>query len=185
MKKSFDFRIVEAAPLPVRLWVSLAIGLLALILILAMPAHAQDVTDAPPTVEAVETTIPAPTVEPTPAVTEQPPVEEQPSEDGGLLELAKVAAPWLGAIAIAALIVAGVLGREALVRLGKSQPAYAREPVFSAIETGMGKLAEYTQTTETTIDDAAAAELKKFLTSLIADIRAEAQSHAAPNDAGS
>ena len=157
------------------------LALLVIVLLVAFSsfAVAQDnlATNTPQMVEGTATLVssePIPT--PMPVAPEVPGGDEAPTGgNSGLIELAKVVAPWLGAIGIAALIVMMVLGREALVRLGKSQPAYAREPVFSGIETGLAKLEEYTHTTETTIDDAAAAELKRFILGIIGEIREQEQ----------
>lgn len=179
---------------PVRHNALMVIALLVLLVFVSSFAVAQDEPQATNTVQIVDgaatlvSSEPVATAAPEPAATESPaPVDETPANgNSSLIELAKVAMPWLGAIGITALIVAGVLGRESLVRLGKSAPVGVREPVFSGVETGLTKLQEFTSTTETTIDDVAAAELKKFFEGLISDIRAEesAKLTAGPGEPG-
>jgi hypothetical protein len=178
-ERSMRTRIAHAA----------SVVVLSLLLIAGISVRAQDglETNTPQIVEGTTTLVsgePIPTA--VPAVgTEEAPVSNpeqpapSPSGDSSLIELVKVAMPWLGAILIIAVIVLGMLGREFIINLGKSTPAYVREPIFSGAETGLAKLEEYTHTTETTIDDAAAAELKKFLLGIIGEIRAEEKVQAA------
>ena len=64
MKKIIGYRIIEPAPLPVRLWVMFALALLVLLLVVSSPTLAQDATDEPLVTNTPAVTEAAPTVEP-------------------------------------------------------------------------------------------------------------------------
>lgn len=148
--------------------------LLALMLIGGMPTRAQDAT-AEATVESTATLVSSePIVTPAPAATEQPPVVVIPAETPGdtqLIDLVKQALPWAGAVAIVALIVVGTLGHQAIVNLGRSAPAPVREVAITSGDSVLKQVEDYVKTTPTTIDDVAAAELRKLFDKWVAEMR--------------
>lgn len=146
--------------------------LLVLALMLVAPAFAQDNSPAP--VQTVEATINGTPVEATlvPVVTPAP--VEQPSPLSWLSQIS----PWLGAIAIVALIIVGVLGRAFIIQLGSSVPVAFYEISRGAAVAGLDSLGQYVSTTATTIDDAGYAELRKLFDELKAEIEAKRQEQA-------
>lgn len=143
------------------------IASLLFVLAIASPVFAQD-TEVPPTVEVAtlapevtETAAPEPTAVPTEEPAPVPPVIDE------------AAIPSWVFVVIVVLAAGGVsIAIVAITQQAKSWPPAAREIFLSLLNTGVGELDKVAVGTETNIDNAAVAELRKLVARLEAELRA-------------
>lgn len=147
--------------------------LIALFAALVLPVYAQDVTAEP--IATVQATVNGTPVEATLiAPVETPAPTEQPTPLSWLSQIS----PWLGAIAIVALVVVCILGWKFIVQLGSSVPVAFYEITKGAAVAGLDSLGNYVGTTTTTIDDVGYAELRKLFDELKTEIEVKRQEQA-------
>jgi hypothetical protein len=120
---------------------------LLLVMSISVPVFAQEVTEAPPTVEAfetptalpTETSTPEPSATPAPTETPVPPPVEPPPVDGSLV------VPWtliIGIVALAAVVTVAWVG---IVNAAKGLPEWSRPILLSNLKTGVDTLDNLTE----------------------------------------
>lgn len=145
---------------------------LLLVMTLAFPVFvmAQDTVE-PPTQEfvTIEPTQTADVVTstPNPEATEEPlpPVEPGPLDEGAVPS-------WVFTVVVVLAVGIVSIAIVAIVQTAKSWPPAARELFLSFLNTGVGELDKVAVGTETAIDNAAVAELRKLVARLEAELRA-------------
>lgn len=140
---------------------------LLLVMSMALPVFAQE-TPTPDfaTVEAsqtpdIVTATPDATEEPTPV----PPVEPGPLDEAAV-------PAWVFTVVVVLAVGIVSIAIVAIVQAAKSWPPAARELLLSFLNTGVGELDKVAGGTETDIDNAAVAELRKLVARLEAELRA-------------
>lgn len=142
---------------------------LLLVMVLALPVfvHAQETptpdfaTVGPTQTADVVTATPEATVEPTPV----PPVEPGPLDEAAV-------PAWVFTVVVVLAVGIVSIAIVAIVQAAKSWPPAARELLLSFLNTGVGELDKVAGGTETEIDNAAVAELRKLVARLEAELRA-------------
>lgn len=142
----------------------LAILLLVLSIALPFAASAQD-TEVPPTVEVIETPVVTETAAPTAVPTEEPAPEPSPIDETAI-------PAWVFTIIVVLAVGVVSVAIVAIIQASKSWPPAARELLLSFLNTGVGELDKVAIGTDTKIDDAAIAELRKRLKQLEDELRA-------------
>lgn len=143
--------------------------LLVMVLVIPVYVHAQD-TPTPDfaTLEATQTAdvvTATPTFEPEQTETPLPPVEPGPLDEAAV-------PAWVFTVVVVLAVGMVSIAIVAIVQVAKSWPPAARELLLSFLNTGVGELGKVADGTETAIDNAAVAELRKLVARLEAELRA-------------
>lgn len=143
---------------------------LLLIASIALPVVAQDTTPTADvaTLEStpVETATAAP--EPTAVPTEEPAPEPEPELP---VDTEKIIG-WGVAVLIVLIVGVVSIALVAIVQQAKSWPAPARELLLAVLNSGIGSLGDFANTTETPIDNLGVDELRKLYKQLEQELRA-------------
>lgn len=146
--------------------------LLVLVLLIAVPAIAQDApleTNTPAVIETEVVGLPPATDVPMETPTPVPPTP--PEEPSNNIDW-KTLTPFLGAAVIIAIVGVFYTFRLLIVQALAKQPAPAWEIEKGAAKSGLDQLEEAAKKTDTPVDDAAVAELRKAVEALQGDVDA-------------
>ena len=139
---------------------------LLLVMSMALPVFVSAQEVDTPTPDVVTAT-PSPTEEVTAEPTEEPapPVEPGPLDEGAV-------PAWVFTVVVVLAVGIVSIAIVAIIQTAKSWPPAARELLLSLLNTGVGELGKVADGTETAIDNAAVAELRKLVLRLEAELRA-------------
>ena len=139
-----------------------------LLIVLFMLSIGLPIASAQESTDVIETPVVTETVAPTaePVLTEVP-AEPEPSP------IDEAAIPgWVFTIIVVLVVGVVSIAIVAIIQASKSWPPAAREILLSVLNTGVGELDKVAAGTETEIDNAAVAELRKRLKQLEDELRA-------------